>query len=83
MAQKMQIGRNVECRTTQLRLDQIARGFGAHGEYCTRPDEIRAAIERARASRKPAIVQIKIDPEVNANQMPEFRQFLLWYAGNY
>lgn len=83
MVQKMQIGRNVECRTTPLRLDQIARGFGAHGEYCTSSEEIRPAIERARASRKPAIVQVKIDPEVNANQMPEFGKFALWYAGNY
>ncbi len=83
MVQKMQIGRNVECDTTPLRLDQIARGFGAHGEYCTRTDEIRPAIERARASGKPAIVQVRIDPEVNANQMPEFRKFAMWYAGNY
>ncbi len=83
MVQKMIMGRNVECRTTPLRLDQIARGFGAHGEYCTKTDEIGPAIERARASRKPAIVQIKIDSEVNANRMPEFQKFALWYAGNY
>jgi acetolactate synthase I/II/III large subunit len=83
MVQKMQIGRNVECQTTPLRLDQIARAFGAHGEYCTKPDEIRPAIERARASHQPALVQVKIDPDVNANQMPEFAKFGLWYAGNY
>jgi acetolactate synthase I/II/III large subunit len=83
MVQKMQIGRNVECRTTALRLDRIAQGFGAHGEYCATAGEIRPAIERARASRKPAVVQVRIDPEVNANRMPEFRKFALWYAGNY
>lgn len=83
MVQKMQIGDNVECRTTPLRLDQIARGFGAHGEYCTRAEQIGPAIQRARAAGKPAIVQIKIDPQVNANQMPEFHKFALWYAGNY
>ncbi len=83
MVQKMQIGRNVECRTTALRLDRIAQGFGAHGEYCSTASQIRPAIERARASRKPAIVQVRIDPEVNANRMPEFRKFALWYAGNY
>ena len=83
LAQKMQIQRNVECATTPLRLDLVAQGFGAHGEYCTRSDEIRPAIERSLASGKPAIVQIKIDPEVNANQMPDFGKFALWYAGSY
>ncbi len=37
----------------------------------------------AAASRKPALVQVKIDSDVNANQMPEFQKFVLWYAGNY
>ena len=58
LAQKMQIHRNVECATTPLRLDLVAQGFGAHGEYCTKSAEIRPAIERALASGKPAIVQI-------------------------
>lgn len=83
MVQKMQIGKNLECRTTPLRLDEIARGFGAHGEYCTTLAQIRPAIERARASKKPALVQIKIDPQVNALKMPDFQKFALWYAGQY
>ena len=83
LAQRLQIGENVVCETTPLRLDLIAQGFGAHGEYCTTTDQIRPAVERALASGGPAIVQIKIDPEVNANQIPDFGQFALWYAGNY
>ncbi len=83
MVQKMQIGRNVECTTTPLRLDMIAKGFGAHGEFCTKTEEIAPAIKRARESKKPALVQIKIDPDVNANKMPDFQKFALWYAGNY
>ena len=83
LPQMMQMGQNVECATTPLRLDLIAQGFGAHGEYCEKTEEIRPAIERALASGQPAIVQIRIDPRVNANQMPEFGKFALWYAGNY
>jgi acetolactate synthase-1/2/3 large subunit len=83
MMQKKMIGLNVECDHAPLRLDVIAQGFGAHGEYCTTAAEIRPAIQRARASRKPAIVQVKIDPDVNANQIPDFDKLLLWYAGNY
>jgi acetolactate synthase I/II/III large subunit len=83
LVQKMQIGEIVESRTTPLRMDLIAQGFGAHGEYCTRSDEIRPAIERALASGKPAIVQIRIDSNVNAFDMPDFEKFAKWYDGKY
>jgi acetolactate synthase-1/2/3 large subunit len=40
-----------------------ARSFGAHGETVERTDEFRPAFERALAANKPAIIELKIDPE--------------------
>jgi acetolactate synthase-1/2/3 large subunit len=34
--------------------------MGAHGEYVTRPEELRPALERAFASGKPACVNVDI-----------------------
>jgi thiamine pyrophosphate-dependent acetolactate synthase large subunit-like protein len=43
------------------RYDKIARDYGAHGEFVEKPHEIRAALERAYASRKPAVVNVVTD----------------------
>ena len=40
-----------------------ARAFGGHGETVETTDEFAPAFERARASGKPAIIEIKLDPE--------------------
>lgn len=45
------------------RYDKIVEGMGGHGEYVTKPDEIRPAIERAIASGKPACVNVIMDQE--------------------
>jgi acetolactate synthase-1/2/3 large subunit len=45
------------------RYDKIVEGMGGHGEYVTEPDQIRAAIERAFASGKPACVNVIMDQE--------------------
>ncbi|MGH6882812.1 MAG: thiamine pyrophosphate-binding protein [Hypericibacter sp.] len=42
----------------------LARAYGAHGETVTRTEEFAPAFERSRASGKPALIEIKIDPEV-------------------
>jgi thiamine pyrophosphate-dependent acetolactate synthase large subunit-like protein len=83
MLQQQEIGRLVECETAPVRLDEVARGLGAHGEYCTRTAEIGPAIRGALEARKPAIVQIVVDPKVNAYEAPGFAEFALWYQGNY
>ncbi len=41
----------------------LARAYGAHGEVVAHTEEFPAAFERARKSGKPAIVEIKLDPE--------------------
>lgn len=65
---------------TQLRLDKIAEGFGAHGEYVERAEDIGAAVERALASGKPAVVQVPVDPRANAIDVPGFEEFATWYG---
>ena len=50
---------------SKARYDQVAEGFGCHGEYVTDPTDLRAALERAVASGKPAVVQVVTDPETN------------------
>jgi acetolactate synthase-1/2/3 large subunit len=41
----------------------LARAYGAHGEVVERTEDFAAAFGRARASAKPAIIEIKLDPE--------------------
>lgn len=64
----------------QVRLDKIAEGFGAHGEYVTNASEIGPAIQRALASGKPAVVQVPIDALANATETPGFDEFASWYG---
>ncbi|HUF80470.1 MAG TPA: thiamine pyrophosphate-binding protein [Burkholderiales bacterium] len=40
-----------------------ARAFGGHGEIVARTEEFAPAFERAEASGKPAIIELKIDPD--------------------
>jgi acetolactate synthase-1/2/3 large subunit len=48
---------------TPLRYDRIVEAMGGHGEYVTKPSEIRPALERARDSRRPACVNVMVDRE--------------------
>ena len=41
----------------------LARAYGGHGETVEKTDDFAPAFERARASGKPAIIEIKLDPE--------------------
>ncbi|MNL69676.1 Cyclohexane-1,2-dione hydrolase [compost metagenome] len=41
----------------------FAKAYGGHGELVETTDEFAPAFERARASGKPAIIEIKLDPE--------------------
>lgn len=42
------------------RYDRVVEALGGHGEYVEKPRDIRPALERAIASGKPALVNIKI-----------------------
>ncbi len=63
----------------QLRLDRVAEGYGAHGEYVEREADIRPAIARALASGKPAVIQVVIDPDANARDVPGHEEYSTWY----
>ena len=41
----------------------LARAYGAHGEVVERTEDFAAAFTRARASGRPAIIELKLDPE--------------------
>jgi len=41
----------------------LARAYGGHGETVETTDQFAPAFERARASRKPSIIEVKLDPE--------------------
>ncbi|GHC75050.1 thiamine pyrophosphate-binding protein [Limoniibacter endophyticus] len=41
----------------------LARAYGGHGETVEKTEEFAQAFSRARASNKPAIIEIKLDPE--------------------
>ncbi len=40
-----------------------ARAFGAHGEVVERTEDFEGAFERASASAKPALIELRIDPD--------------------
>lgn len=63
----------------QLRLDKVAEGYGAYGEFVEREEDIGPAIERALASGKPAVIQIPVDADANARDVPGHEEYSTWY----
>ena len=61
-----------------VRLDLVAKGFGAHGEYVERDEDIRPAIARALASGKPAVIQVPVDKDINATESPNYEEYASW-----
>ncbi|MDE0928759.1 MAG: thiamine pyrophosphate-binding protein [Acidimicrobiales bacterium] len=58
--------RKVAVDLADTRYDKVVEALGGHGEYCERPEEIRPALERAFASGKPALVNVKIRKDEGA-----------------
>jgi acetolactate synthase-1/2/3 large subunit len=48
------------------RYDKMVEALGGYGEFVEKPEDIRAAIERAFASGKPALVNVCTDPDAQA-----------------
>lgn len=48
------------------RYDEVAKAFGANGEYVERPEDLRPALERALASGRPTVVNVVVDPYAKA-----------------
>ncbi|MFV2173129.1 thiamine pyrophosphate-binding protein [Actinomadura sp. LOL_016] len=66
--------------STKTRLDKVGEGFGCHGEYVERDEDIAPAIKRAFASGKTAVVHVAVDPKANSEEMPSYDEFRTWYA---
>jgi thiamine pyrophosphate-dependent acetolactate synthase large subunit-like protein len=64
----------------QVRFDKIAEGFGAHGEFVEREEDIAPAIARALACGRPAVIQIPVDPDKNATEAPNYAEYSSWAA---
>jgi acetolactate synthase I/II/III large subunit len=62
------------------RLDKVAEGFGCHGEFVDRDEDIAPAIKRAYSSGKPGVVHVAVDPKANSEEMPSYAEFRTWYA---
>ena len=63
------------------RYDQMAVAIGGHGEYVSRLDELKGAVQRAFTSGKPAIIQVMVDVNINANTLtlPAVDEILSFY----
>jgi acetolactate synthase-1/2/3 large subunit len=49
------------------RYDLMVAGFGGHGEFVERPEDIAPAIRRAIESGNPALVNVCVDPDAQAS----------------
>lgn len=57
--------RLVATKLNYTRYDKVVEAMGGHGEYVERPEDIRPALERAFASGKPALVNVKLRQDVD------------------
>jgi acetolactate synthase-1/2/3 large subunit len=65
-------GRGIEM--SAVRYDDLARSMGCHGERVQTQDDLHPALERAIASRKPAVLHVQVDRELNTTP-PGYEQF--------
>jgi acetolactate synthase-1/2/3 large subunit len=49
------------CELLPTRYDEVAAAFGAYGELVTKPEELRAAADRAMRSARPACLNVMIE----------------------
>ena len=52
--------RLVATELNYTRYDKVVEALGGHGEHVTQPGDIRAALDRALASGKPACVNVEL-----------------------
>ncbi len=53
--------RAIGCELLPTRYDEVAKGFGGHGERVTDPDELLPAARRALGSGQPAVLNVMIE----------------------
>ena len=60
-----QVGKFIETEHAPTNYDDIARAFGWRGERVNTLAELAPALERARASAVPTLIQVMVDPQAN------------------
>ena len=63
-------GKSVATELLPSRYDKVAEALGAHSEYVEEPHQLRGALERALASDKPALVNVRI--QANPSPLTEY-----------
>ncbi|MXO89904.1 thiamine pyrophosphate-binding protein [Pontixanthobacter aquaemixtae] len=63
-----------------VRFDKLAEALGARGEFVEDAAEIGPAIERALESGQPTVIQVPVDPDVNATEAPNYEEYATWGA---
>lgn len=79
LGQQLEMGKVIGVDTSPTRYDQVAIGMGGHGELVDSPEEIEPALKRATEYPGPAVVQVLVDPEINASP-PGLMEFAQMYA---
>ena len=64
---------------SEVRYDRVADALGCHAELVEHSDDLRAALDRALASGRPAVVQVVVDAEENENP-PGLDEFAAMYG---
>ena len=59
-----------------VRYDRVAEAMGCHGEFVQKGTEVKAALERALNSGKPAVIHADVDPVANIDPPGQW----LWVA---
>lgn len=73
------IGETIEVSFSPVRYDQMALAIGGHGEYVEDLGGIQTAVRRAFQSGKPAIVQVKTDPQSALKYpLPRGEELMSW-----
>jgi thiamine pyrophosphate-dependent acetolactate synthase large subunit-like protein len=75
-AHMQHIGHTIEVSFSPVRYDGIATAMGGYGEYVDTVAGIAPAIGRALAQKRPAIVQVAVDPESALNYAVPLRDEL-------
>ncbi len=60
--------------SAETRYDLMAQGMGCYGEKVDAVEQLPAALQRAVASGKPALLHVTVDPTLNADP-PGYKQF--------
>ncbi|HEY7163115.1 MAG TPA: thiamine pyrophosphate-binding protein [Candidatus Binatia bacterium] len=58
-------GRSVATDLLQTRYDRLVEGLGGYGEFVERPEDLKAALERALSSHKPALLNVAVDRAIS------------------